>query len=819
MKKIVCFAAFAAIVLGSCSKEQDIQNKGSENTSEIAPIYSLYAELPTKTTYAFGDASFAWAEDELISVGTESGYKNFTCKDVNTGHFEGSVEPAGIAVTPVQNAIFTSATNYQVKFPTEYTDYVPGVTNALMIGAPIAGGSYFFYNAGGLIQVTYNNVPATVNKLVMTTSNNITGTASLTAAPTSETKIDIASSSLADAGKTVTLTLSEAPVAGSSLSFFVPVPTGNLGSLAIELQNSEGTRIEGSNKSLTGGSLTITRGQVLALPAIQLVSSTSIGNDDNTTAWWTAFSPDFAIQKGKRLHLKFINYTSDYVEDTWKTWFNWLLVLTNGVTRNDTANGYTEYLAMRADKYGWGTKYNAGVDCFLRKSSSSFDYAKDFRDEMNGATIDMTIDFNGDTIFILATYTSTTNIVYTRHLYISGFGEIDSVTAFLTCEKSHLSLTNAYYDSTRGNVRPDALEVNGIPETITQNVTMAKLVEKGNDIEAKVTWPDGTKTYVDYSDVALSGHESAGDGLTLTATYGKKIYGNNVEGPAYNKTFAKTVNVEADYIESIDASVNAVVYGASDLVSLSQESVKVLANWASGYTSQLPSSDYSVVFSGGYWGDTFRANDTSSIATVTYTGANGKGASLVCTADLKIETVSISETGFGSTTTSFAWNWENPWEVPNGKSATIALTCATDGTVNGALAEGNNNWHTPQIYIKNQGKDQELYRARMDYTIYDIPDSWKAYGWGGAYVNGGNINWANYQSANLDNSKVYITVSNNNGIAWVTFFWQYYKDSSRSELIDSDNTVFVNYGKLPITAGESIYIIPASEYCEVTFIR
>lgn len=108
--------------------------------------------------------------------------------------------------------------------------------------------------------------------------------------------------------------------------------------------------------------------------------------------------------------------------------------------------------------------------------------------------------------------------------------------------------------------------------------------------------------------------------------------------------------------------------------------------------------------------------------------------------------------------------------------------------------------------------------SKLSSVEYSI-DNWNGGYWGSEYVKGGNIDWGILNTTNVSNSKIYITVDNHNGIAWITFFWQYYTDSGRTTLIDGNNTVFVNYGRLPITAGESIYIIPASEFSAVSFIK
>ena len=68
-----------------------------------------------------------------------------------------------------------------------------------------------------------------------------------------------------------------------------------------------------------------------------------LGNEDNTSDWWSAHSPYIKVPVGQTVTRRFRNYTSGA-----SNWNNFVLVLTNG-------DGSTEYGVLRADNFGWGT--------------------------------------------------------------------------------------------------------------------------------------------------------------------------------------------------------------------------------------------------------------------------------------------------------------------------------------------------------------------------------------------------------------------------------------------------------------------------------
>lgn len=806
MKKILYFAAIAAIVAG-CAKDIEVipdvvETKGTTVT--------FTANVDATRTVIDG-SSFAWVEGEEISVGTSSGYVNFECIDEEEGVFShtfpGEVPEFSVAVSPVQSGTFTNESNYQVTLPSTYT-WTDGITNALMVGTLNGSGGFTFYHAASLLKVTYKNVPSSARKFVATVDGgNVSGTVTLSGVSTSEIEIANDKEGLDD-NQSISISFSEGDITSPEMSFYVPLPTGTYTSLVIKLQDESSQDIEESVKTLNKN-LVLTRRQVLDLPPIILPAADkqTIGTSTYDTEAWLASSKSeqFEIAKGKRLHLVFTNKNGNATADSGNNYYNWLLNMQNA------SDAYRFHL--RADAYAFydTTNLSDGIS-IMRYSNPNIDWAK-FRKEMDNATVYLDVDFaNNGNVYIYAKTVAANGAVYTMTYKSDRLNDQSTIKAQLMVDHSQIIISNVYLDKSRGDVEASTIELIDVPASAPACTydRVYVVMNADPDIKAVVTYTDNSQSYVAIENLAFNTLVE-GSNQTLEAWYGLSKYHTYYEGIKVGHGTAIISEVYANYVKSISAQVNAVVFGASDLVNLSAESFDVTATWADYSTSKLASTEYTVgSYSGSYWGATYVAQNKENITTITH--HNTRGEDITDNADLYVEFKNINSTGFGSTSTDFAWNWQDPWEVKNGESGTIALTCVPK-------SDEFINEYCPQIYIKNGDQTKELYKARMDYGIFDIQDVWKWYGWGSQYVQSGNIEWSIYNAANLTKAKVYITVDNHDGYAWITYFWQYYTDTSYTDLIASNNTVFVNYGRLPITPGESIYIIPASQYCAVTFIK
>lgn len=151
---------------------------------------------------------------------------------------------------------------------------------------------------------------------------------------------------------------------------------------------------------------------------------TLLGLEDNSTGFWSTWADYVNLTGDGTVHYDFYNYHGGKTQN----WCNWGLVLTNGPERG--ADGYMEYLYLRADAYGWGANYNG--------DNISHDFNWDtFMEEMDGAFVSMDITRKGTTVTVTTLVTAVDGTE--RHYSIKVDG-VDSevLGTFLTCEGSHL---------------------------------------------------------------------------------------------------------------------------------------------------------------------------------------------------------------------------------------------------------------------------------------------------------------------------------------------------------------------------------------------
>ncbi len=182
------------------------------------------------------------------------------------------------------------------------------------------------------------------------------------------------------------------------------------------------------NKTIGGNS-----GGDEAFKYVEYVNGTSptteIGTSDCSAAWWTTFSDYYRIPAGATLHLKFENHTSGA-----GNWNNWNL----GVATDDVRDGgnYAEHFVIRSDLYGWGgtaSTYNAA-----NITNEGYGDWEQFLADMEGAQVEITLERDGDEIYMTAVATAKNGNVY-KEMYHQTVGQ-DVVRAFLIVDGSYLKM-------------------------------------------------------------------------------------------------------------------------------------------------------------------------------------------------------------------------------------------------------------------------------------------------------------------------------------------------------------------------------------------
>lgn len=145
-----------------------------------------------------------------------------------------------------------------------------------------------------------------------------------------------------------------------------------------------------------------------------------VGSEDNSTAFWGAFSDDFNVPVGETKSISFTNYSS-----MTGNWNNFVVVL-RGAALN-------EYGVVRADNYGWGNGYAA---CMV--GGTQGDWAT-WLAGMNGAEVIVYVTNCGNgTADVQAIMHGTTGTTSTQ--YYLGINTVDpsDLNFALTVDGSHL---------------------------------------------------------------------------------------------------------------------------------------------------------------------------------------------------------------------------------------------------------------------------------------------------------------------------------------------------------------------------------------------
>lgn len=156
-----------------------------------------------------------------------------------------------------------------------------------------------------------------------------------------------------------------------------------------------------------------------------------VGPEDCSAAWWSAWSDYFVIPANQTFHTKFINHTSGA-----DNWHNWNLVVATDADRG--AAGYSEYFVLRSDLFGWGNAdYNAD-----NITNEGYGDWEQFKKNMEGATVDMTVERRGAEVYVTAVATCKDGTVY-KEMYHQPCAADGNIRAFLACDHSYLQLNAA----------------------------------------------------------------------------------------------------------------------------------------------------------------------------------------------------------------------------------------------------------------------------------------------------------------------------------------------------------------------------------------
>ena len=152
----------------------------------------------------------------------------------------------------------------------------------------------------------------------------------------------------------------------------------------------------------------------------------TVGAENNSAAWWSAFSNYFRIPAEGQMKFKFTNHTNGA-----NNWNNWNLCLCTDADRG--GSGYAEYFVIRSDRFGWGSSYDAGT-----WTSEGYDDWGAFRTDMEGADVTVTIRRNKATVVVEAVAKAINGNVYKETFTTTCDDGAQVIRAFFVMDGSHI---------------------------------------------------------------------------------------------------------------------------------------------------------------------------------------------------------------------------------------------------------------------------------------------------------------------------------------------------------------------------------------------
>jgi len=203
-----------------------------------------------------------------------------------------------------------------------------------------------------------------------------------------------------------------------------------------------------------------------------------IGNEDNSTGWWTAHSETVKVAEGESKKVTFYNFTNGV-----ENWFNFLVVLQNVADAHGTADNatYAEYAVLRTDNYGWKGALNphANNDQLKWVLESNWNWDT-FKTDINGAKVDLEVTNNGATADVVAKITTEKGkSYYQNYKNIAIDGELHFC---LTVEQGHLIITNMPGEEPETPVEPEEPVVTPEPTPVIELEPIPEAFEKTGEV-------------------------------------------------------------------------------------------------------------------------------------------------------------------------------------------------------------------------------------------------------------------------------------------------------------------------------------------------
>ncbi len=462
------------------------------------------------------------------------------------------------------------------------------------------------------------------------------------------------------------------------------------------------------------------------------VSKTTIGETDNSGAWWSDFSDFIAIPSGKRLIMEFDNYSSGA-----NNWNNWVLVTANKKGNSTDVEGYKEYFALRSDAYGWNGKMDTEEGYTYEAANITTNYAEVaaaagaedqwafFLEKINGSHVVLEIQHvSAGYIYVTATMTATDGTVLIEE-YHQTASAADDIYAYLTVDGCHFENFSAVLLPATiviSESNPASMVLSNTPALLTLGDTAYHA-----GVTAKITFEDGTSTDVTEADLSFIAPDLTTVGTkTVNVLYNKTSRGNYCAPifGSYSIQITDFVSVEAEVADGY-----VLHYAESyETLSLYLGKVTVYGVSSDGGKTELNISDVTV-------SSVEKVSDTEGKFTVEYQGLTATGTVTIQKVE---ETKLIGKTDFSS-----GW-WtvfSEDTQVKSGETKKFKFKCYSD---NAEL------FHSPVVILRTA--------AKAEYAVVRQDN----YGWGTGYSEGNresDWDWDTFKSS-INGSSYEVSITN-----------------------------------------------------------
>lgn len=274
MKKTIFAIAALALLFTGCTKEFNQTYAPGDVVTVRAQVNDTYTKVAADNA-----GTFSWQAGDKITIlngggdafefTTSTGLSDapFTCTT-----FEGSLST---------EAFYPASANHESgKFYLEPEfAWKDGETNMPMIGVVNTGTkAVSFKTTGAAIKLVCYNVADEARKLVVSSdTKKLSGLFTPSGTPAA------IATDTSDSDNTITITFAAGHP--STMVFYVPVPTGDLGKLSFVMKDGSDANV--SPVQTTKGSITMTRQHIVAAPALNCDGGTVLWSED-----WSDYSKD-----------------------------------------------------------------------------------------------------------------------------------------------------------------------------------------------------------------------------------------------------------------------------------------------------------------------------------------------------------------------------------------------------------------------------------------------------------------------------------------------------------------------------------------------